>query len=94
MTLVLKSGSLVLFGTFEFHTLVRDRGIETINRDWSHVGSLVIGPESVSSQGLRSAVGSTFMTLNPDFYSPTFLSDTEGIFVSFARGIWNTPHAE
>lgn len=33
MFLVLKSGSLVLFGTCEFYTLVRDRGVESINRD-------------------------------------------------------------
>lgn len=33
MILVLKSGSLVLFGTFEFYTLVRNRGVESINWD-------------------------------------------------------------
>lgn len=33
MISVLKSGSLVLFGTFEFYTLVRNRGVESINWD-------------------------------------------------------------
>lgn len=32
--------------------------------------------------------------LEPRLFSPSFLSDAEGIFISFARGIWNTPHAE